>query len=257
MKTPQTYTKELMKKWEEDEKAVFKGWDFSYLKRRMIEENPPWNYKRKAKELVKKSHSVLDMETGGGEIFSEFAPFPKNAKAYEGYAPNIVVAKKRLKPLGVKIVKCTNLKKLPFNDEEFDLVLNRHGAINAREIFRILKPRGIFFTQQVTGSKDSMDLVKEFKAKRKFSDINLELYKKKLLDAGFEIKENKKWEGEKIFKDVGAIIYYLKAIPWIVENFSVERNFKTLIKLQNKLEKKGQLKFDTAKFLILAKKPKS
>ncbi len=247
--------KKLIEKWKEDEKVVFKGWDFSYLKGRLIEENPPWNYEKKAKLLVRKSSSVLDMETGGGEIFSKFAPFPKNAKAYEGYAPNIPIAKKRLEPLGVKIIECANPKKLPFNNEEFDLVLNRHGAINAKEIFRILKPKGIFFTQQVTGSEDSMDLVKTFGAKRKFSNITLRLYKEKLLSAGFKIKESEKWKGKKFFRDVGAIVYYLKAIPWIVEGFDVEKNFSTLKKLQKKLEEEKELKFDTAKFLILAEKP--
>lgn len=244
----------LIEQWKKDEKATFKGWDFSYLKKRMIEPNPPWDYIKIAKKLIKKSSSVLDMETGGGEIFSLLKPFPKKAIAYEGYKPNLPIARKKLKPLGVKVVECRNLKKLPFENKEFDLVLNRHGAINAKEIYRILKKDGIFFTQQITGSDDSQDLVKEFKAKRKFSDINLERYVKELKEAGFKIQIAKKWKGKKIFKDVGAIVYYLKAIPWIVKNFSVKKNLSTLKKLQKKLDKEKELKFDTAKFMILAEK---
>ena len=245
---------QLINQWKKEEKAVFKGWDFSHLKKRMIEPNPPWNYIKIAKELIKKFSSVLDMETGGGEIFSSLKPFPKKTVAYEGYKPNVFIAKKRLKPLGVKVIECRNLKRLPFKKEEFDLVLNRHGAINAKEIYRILKKDGIFFTQQVTGSDDSQDLVKEFKAKRKFSDINLERYVKELKKAGFKIKVAKKWKGKKTFKDVGAIVYYLKAIPWIVKNFSVKKYLSILKKLQKKLERKKELKFDTARFMILAKK---
>jgi len=245
---------ELITQWKKDEKAVFKGWDFSYLKKRLIESKPPWDYVKIAKKLMKKSGSVLDMETGGGEIFSSLKPFPKHVVAYEGYKPNIPVARKRLKSFGVKVIECRNLKKLPFKDQEFDLVLNRHGAINAKEIYRILKEKGIFFTQQVTGSDDSQDLVKEFGAKRKFSDINLERYAKELKQAGFKIKVSRKWKSRKIFKDVGAIVYYLKAIPWIVKEFSVKNNLKDLKKLQKKLEKDKELKFDTARFMIVAQK---
>lgn len=244
----------LVEQWKEDEKAVFKGWDFSYLKKRMIDPNPPWNYIKIAKKLIKKSKAVLDMETGGGEIFSSLKPFLKHAVAYEGYKPNVSVARKRLKPLGVKVIETRNLKKLPFKDKEFDLVLNRHGAINGKEIYRILKDGGTFFTQQVTGSDDSQDLVREFKAKRKFSDINLEKYVKELKKAGFKIKSSRKWKGKKVFKDVGAIVYYLKAIPWIVKGFGVKNNLKDLKRLQKKIEKNKELKFQTAKFMILAKK---
>lgn len=244
----------LIKQWKGEEKAVFKGWDFSYLKKRMTEPKPPWDYVKIAKKLMKKSGAVLDMETGGGEIFSLLKPFPRHAVAYEGYKPNVSIARKKLNLLGVKVVECRNLKKLPFKDQEFDLVLNRHGAINAKEIYRILKIRGVFFTQQVTGSDDSQDLVKEFGAKRKFSDINLQKYVKELKEAGFKIKASMKWKSKKIFKDVGAVVYYLKAIPWIVKGFSVENNLKDLKKLQKKLEKNKELKFDTARFMIVAEK---
>ncbi len=244
----------LINQWEKDEKAVFKGWDFSYLKKRMVEPNPPWDYVKIAKKLVRKSKAVLDMETGGGEIFSSLKPFPKHAVAYEGYKPNVPVARRRLNLLGVKVIECRNLKHLPFKDQEFDLILNRHGAINAKEIYRILQEGGIFFTQQVTGSDDSQDLVKEFGAKRKFSDINLRRYAKELKEAGFKIKVSKKWKSKKIFKDVGAIVYYLRAVPWIVKGFSVKNNLKDLKKLQKKLEKNKQLKFDTARFMIVAEK---
>jgi SAM-dependent methyltransferase len=244
----------LIGQWKKDEKASFSGWDFSYLNGRMVEQTPPWNYIKIAKTLMKKTKAVLDMETGGGEIFSSLAPFPKHTVAFEGYKPNIEVAKKRLVSLGVKVVECRNLKKLPFSEGEFDLVLNRHGAINSKEIYRILKEGGIFLTQQVTGSDDLQDLVKEFKSKRKFGDINLEKYVNLLKTAGFKIMRSEKWKGKRRFNDIGAIVYYLKAIPWIVKDFSVNKHLSYLKKLQEKLNKNKKLEFDTARFMILAKK---
>ena len=84
--------KDLIKQWKKEERMPFKGWDFSYIKNRIIEEKPPWNYAKIARQLIRKSKSVLDMETGGGEIFSSLGPFPKHAIAYEGYKPNVKVA---------------------------------------------------------------------------------------------------------------------------------------------------------------------
>ena len=246
--------KDLIKQWKKEERMPFKGWDFSYIKNRIIEEKPPWNYAKIARQLIRKSKSVLDMETGGGEIFSSLGPFPKHAIAYEGYKPNVKVARKRLKPLGIKVIESRNPKHLPFKDKEFDLILNRHGALDAPEIYRILKEEGIFFTQQVTGSSDLQDLVKEFKANRRFSNITLERYEKEIRRAGLHIIKKRKWKGKMIFKDVGAIIYYLKAIPWIVPGFSVNKHLKHLIKLHNKIDYGKGLEFEMSRFMILAQK---
>lgn len=244
-----------MEKWRKDEEAVFQGWDFSYLRGRMSTPRLPWDYKKLTKGLMSKSESVLDMETGGGEIFSSLAPFPKHAVAYEGYEPNIPIAKSRLGPLGVKVVRCDSVDRLPFKDGEFDLVLNRHGAIHGREISRIMKRGGMFLTQQVTGTNKIRDIVREFGAKRKFSHITLEEYRRQLEGAGFEILKAMSWKGKMVFKDVGAIVYYLNAIPWAVPGFSLKTRLPDLIRLQNRLRKKGRIEFETARFMILAKKP--
>ncbi|MFH1094820.1 MAG: class I SAM-dependent methyltransferase [Candidatus Micrarchaeota archaeon] len=194
------------------------------------------------------------METGGGEIFSSLAPFPKHAVAYEGYEPNIPIARRRLTPLGVGVVRADSFP-LPFKDAEFDLVLNRHGAIDAAEIHRILENGGLFLTQQVTGSDGLHDLAREFRAKRKFRHITLREYEKQLRAVGFEISKSHKHSGKLVFRDVGAIVYYLKAIPWAVPGFSVEGKLSHLKKLQAKIEKERKLEFEAAKFMILARKP--
>ena len=247
--------KDLIKQWKKDEKALFSGWDFSYLEGRMIEGHPPWDYMAMAKKLLKKSKFVLDMETGGGERFSSFAPFPKHAVAYEGYKPNVAVARKRLKPLGVKVIEQRG-SKLPFKDEEFDLILNRHGAINeeiCKEAFRILRPGGVLLTQQVEYN-DMLDLKKEFNTEPKWPSNTLKNTKDSLAKAGFSIKEGEEWEGRYVFKDVGALVYYLEAIPWIVDDFSVKTRLSDLMRLQKKLELQGGLVFSKRQFLIMAEK---
>ena len=47
---------------------------------------------------------------------------------------------------------------LPFHNDEFDIVINRHGNYVPAELHRILKPGGIFITEQV-GEDNERDLV--------------------------------------------------------------------------------------------------
>jgi ABC-type transport system substrate-binding protein len=113
---------ELYKRWKKNEEAPFTGWDFSYLENRCKEEEPPWDYEEIAKSLAKDAAAMLDMGTGGGEVLSTLGPpFPQITVATEGYAPNIDVARKRLEPLGIKVIAVDKSRSLPFPDEEFDM----------------------------------------------------------------------------------------------------------------------------------------
>ena len=220
-----------------------------------MEEEPNWNYKSAAKRLIKKSDSVLDMATGGGEVFSEILSVfkPKKAVAIERYKPNVSVARKNLKKYGVKVIYANETKRLPFENEEFDLILNRHGGFNIKELERIILSAGIFFTQQVD-YRNLKDLIKEFGVEPKYEFNTLSNVTKHLKEIGFEIVEAKEWKGKIIFKDVGALVYFLKAIPWIVDDFSVKNHKTILEEFQRRIEKKGKLEFTARRFLILAKK---
>ena len=36
---------------------------------------------------------------------------------------------------------------MPFDDDSFDMIINRHGNYNVKELYRVLKPNGLFITQ--------------------------------------------------------------------------------------------------------------
>lgn len=243
----------MIEQWKKDEQSPFQGWDFYYLRGRMVEEKPPWDYMAIAKELVKKSKAVLDMGTGGGERFAELAPFTRHALAIEGFKPNVSVAKKRLEPLGVKVIEADESDNLPFKDGEFDLVLNRHSTFKPSEVFRILETGGIFLTQQV-GPNNLRGLIQEFGAQPQWQIKKLDHLTKELSATGFTIKKAQDWRGKVIYQDVGAIVYQLKAIPWIVKGFSVENNLNHLKKLQDRLEGGERLEFEVQRYLIHAEK---
>lgn len=241
----------MIAQWKRDETAVFEGWGFSYIKERCLEEQPDWDYQALAKQLIQHSASVLDMATGGGEMFSSLAPLPAHTIAIEGYQPNVPVARKKLEPLGVQVLAANT--DLPFRGNTFDLVLNRHGALNVAEIHRVLRPNGHVLTQQVDGG-NLIDLMDFFDVKPKWPGNALTLIQQKMLDAGFRIERGQEWKGTVRFLDVGAIVYFLKAIPWIVDDFSVDSHLKYLRRLQERLDREGRLEFIYARALIAARK---
>jgi hypothetical protein len=142
---------------------------------------------------------------------------------------------------------------MPFADGEFALVLNRHSGFNAKEVARILAPGGRFLTQQVHGSW-AYDLLAVFGAKPQWPEATLEKYVPQLRAAGLTIADAQEWSGQLAFTDVGAIVYYLKAAPWLVPGFAVETHLTHLLTLQRRLESGASLAFVARKYLIEAHK---
>lgn len=247
---------EWIETWKHEETQPLIGWDFSYLDGRMIEGQAPWSYSTRAGALMRQSSAVIDLDTGGGERFLKLHEFwPRKVVATENYPPNYKLASERLSPLGVQVldVLLTEDGLMPFADGKFDLVLNRHAGFNPAEVARILTPGGTFLTQQVHGMW-AYDLLAAFEAAPQWPDTSLAKYIPLLKSAGLTIVDNQEWSGQLTFTDVGAIVYYLKAVPWLVPGFSVESHAKYLFALQRRLENDEELTFLARKFLIEAYK---
>jgi len=250
---------ELIETWKLEEQQPFTGWDFSHLDGRMLEEQAPWSYTSRVAELMLRSSAVIDLGTGGGERLLKLkASWPAKVVVTEEYPPNIRLATRRLSPLGVQVVdvRLTDTGLLPFADGEFDLVLNRHAGFNSREVARILAPGGTFLTQQVHGLW-AEDLLALFNAKPQWPDATLAKYVPLLKTAGLDITDTQEWAGRISFTDVGAIVYYLKAVPWLVPGFSVETHLQPLLSLQKQLDNGDGLIFSARKYLLEARKDSS
>lgn len=232
----------------------FEGWDFSYISStgRMQEFPLRWNYRNKILPKVRSVSSMLDMGTGGGEFLSSLSPLPKNTCATEAYVPNVQVARNRLEPLGVKVYEVKDDDNLPFNDESFELVINRHESYSPSEINRILKHKGTFITQQVGGlnDKEINELLEV--SKSEYFTWKLKVAVDALKSVGLNVLEQKEDITKTRFYDIGAIVYYLKAIPWQVPDFTVKRYFNKLVNIHNIIEEKGYIDFTCHRFLIIA-----
>jgi SAM-dependent methyltransferase len=248
---------ERLQTWLNEEQQPFIGWDFSYLQGRMSEDPLPWDYMARAAELMHQAHSVVDLDTGGGEKLLQLkAHWPTKVVASEEYPPNLKLATERLTPLGAQVLSARNTDDdpLPFADGEFDLVLNRHGAFNSAEVARVLAPGGAFLTQQVHGMW-AWDLLAVFDAQPQWPDATPEKYLPRLQAAGLTIVDLQEWQGKLRFSDVGAIVYYLKAVVWAVPGFTVQTHQRSLFALQERVDRGEDLAFEAAMYLIEARKP--
>jgi SAM-dependent methyltransferase len=240
---------------EEAQATAFSGWDFSWLTDRMVQADPPWDYARLVQAHCSQANSLLDLGTGGGEFLAARSPLPPEVHATESYPPNQPLAMARLTPLGVNVHCITADAPLPFDDQLFDLVINRHESYDPGEVYRILKPGGVFITQQV-GELDNLELNQFLEAEQslKLTDWGLETETMHLIEAGFKIHQAEKAALQTVFRDIGAVIYYLKAIPWAVEGFSIETHADQLTQLHDYIEQMGGLITTAHRFLIIASK---
>ncbi len=235
--------------------APFSGWDFSYIKHRWHEPPPPWNYKAIVREAMQAAQVMLDMGTGGGEFLESLRPLPSETFATEAYAPNIPLAQERLEPLGVKVVPIEKDNYLPLDEGQFDLIINRHEAFWGSELARILKPGGTFITQQV-GEKNLTELNEWLTGQsRGKSPSSYEIALHYLQEAGLEIIESQEAFIETEFYDVGAIVYFLKAAPWQVKEYSPETHRHQLRHIFDYLQEVGNFAATDHRFLIVARKP--
>ena len=248
---------ELKRLWKSEEECAFiKGWDFSHIHGRYEEEDElPWDYKSIILTVLKDDMKLLDYDTGGGEFLLSLNHPYQNTAATEGYPPNVELCKQRLTPLGIDLRTCDNAQKIPFDDESFDIIINRHGDFYAPEIKRLLKPGGLFITQQV-GSENDRDLVEMVLpgTPSPFPHLNLKEQRKDFIDEGFEILQQDEAFGPIRFYDVGAFVWFAHIIEWEFPGFSVDACFDKLLHLQEVIEKEGKIEGTTHRYLIVARK---
>lgn len=247
----------LKEQWKKEESiAHIHGWDFSHIQERYEEgQDMPWDYVEVVQKYLAPHLKMLDIDTGGGELLLSLNHPYENTSATEGYPPNVELCKTVLSPLGIEFREAKDVSCLPFSDSLFDIIINRNGSFDAKELFRILKPNGIFITQQV-GAENDRELVDLLLPNTSipYPEQYLEKAIKKFTNAGFEIVESQEAFPKIKFYDVGALVWFARIIEWEFPGFSVEACFDNLCKAQQILDEKGVIEASTHRFLFVARK---
>lgn len=248
-------SEQLLAHWRAEHERPVEGWDFSELEGRYVEQHPPWSYEQLARAVLLDADSVLDMGTGGGEVLLSLADaLPRRTVATEGWPPNLPIARRALRELGVEVVEydAEHAPVMPFQDGRFDLVLNRHEAYDAKQVLRVLRPGGVFLTQQVDG-RDFEETHAIFGGHTAYPHITLDRLRDEALAAGFEVGQCEEWRGQTRFTDVAALVRYFAWVPWEVpEDFDVDRYADQLLALH---ASGRPLVFTQRRFYLLLRRP--
>ena len=240
----------------EEEVAHIHGWDFSHIEGRCMEDTSfPWDYRQVIGEYLTPDKKLLDIDTGGGEFLLSLGHPYENTSATENYPPNVALCKEVLLPLGIDFRQADGKGHLPFGDTAFDIVIDRHGDFNPWEIYRVLKPGGLFLSQQV-GAENDRELIAllcgdlPIPFPEQYAEKTAEAFQK----AGFSILRQEECFRPICFYDVGALTWFARIISWEFPGFSVDTHGQNLLKAQQLLERDGYIEGKTHRFLLVAQK---
>lgn len=230
----------------------FAGSEFS-VDARSLGPPLPWEYAQVVREHAGGCSAALDMGTGGGERLAELRPdLPQRLVATEEWDVNVPVAARRLQPLGVGVVRCRSLR-LPFAPGSFDLVTSRHEELDPGEVARVLSPGGCVVTQQV-GRDDWREVGEFFPRVRDFGDLRAE-YARGFAAAGLEVFDDRAHEYRVALGSLGDLVYMLGVSPWLIPDFSLERDLDALLALEESCTQAAGLVLTESRFLLVASRP--
>lgn len=237
---------------------TFSGWNFDDLRVTPLDplfangRETPWDYVALARESVSGADRVIDLGTGGGEVFSRIVDGLKGPRFYAGeeWHVNAPVARDRLRPLGVEVLHASS-ERTPYKDAAFDVVLSRHEAIDPPDIVRILRPDGVFLTQQVA-KEQWRELTPLFPNRTVFPDHFVE-YARAFEDAGFVVTtQHHTWRAA--YATIGEVAYMLMIAPWEFPEFDAMREIDSLLALEDAHGTAEGIVLTLARYLLVARK---
>lgn len=233
--------------------APVDGWDFSWLDGRASEERPSWGYARLLGGRMAGASAALDIQTGGGELLAGLPTLAPVTVATESWPPNLKLAAARLRARGAAVVADDEEPRLPFRTDAFDLVTSRHPVETWwTEIARVLRPGGVYFSQQV-GPRSVFELAEFFLGPLDGSARDPQRAAAEAEAAGLTVTDLRAERLRMEFRDVGAVVYFLRKVIWIVPGFSVDRHLARLRDLHELIEAEGPFVAHSSRFLIEAR----
>lgn len=233
------------------------AWDFGWLDGRAVEERPSWRYFDRVVERTAGVSRLLEVQAGVGAMIGSLPSLPPLSVATEGFAPSVAVAAPRLGERGVHLVVTSQDRPgLPFADGTFELVVSRHPVdVWWDEIARVLRPGGTYFAQHV--GPDSLRSLSEALMGPLPADAkrDTEVERRGAEAAGLVVQTLQLERPRTAFHDIGAVVYFLRLVPWIVPGFTVPAYRAPLRHLHDRIHHTGPFETTASRTLVQATKP--
>jgi SAM-dependent methyltransferase len=206
------------------------GWNFSRLRARY--DPVPWNYADVVRQYLKPQDRVLDIGTGGGEIFLSLAPCFGEGIGIDQDPAMINAAKRNQSALALDNISLTVMEgsTLGFDGDQFDVALLRHLRVYVSEIVRVLRKRGYFITQMV-GQRSSLNILDAFGwTPRSFGpgwwQTVAQLAEQFLLH-DCRIVAQGEYNVRYWFYDLNSFLFWLMSVPW-PEEIELEKHWQNI-----------------------------
>lgn len=242
---------------DEAERAPIGAWDFAWLHGRAAEDRPTWRYFERVAERAADVSTLLEIQAGGGSMIGALPSLPRLSVATEGFPSSVAIAAPRLRSRGVHLVVTSQtLPGLPFVDMTFELVISRHPIETWwGEIARVLRPGGAYFAQHV--GPHSLRSLSEF-LMGPLPDASIRdpgVERRAAEGAGLVVHNMRLEHPGTAFYDIGAVVYFLRLVPWIVPGFTVPTYRESLRELHEAIERHGAFEATASRTLVEATKP--
>jgi len=212
------------------------GWDFS---RMSVERAPvPWIYFDVARQFLTETDIVLDVGTGGGELFLTLAPCFRKGVGIDSSAEMIESAQRNKTEQKISNVDFVLMDgdSLKFTDAHFDIVLNRHCDVNVSQIARVLRANGYFVTQQVA-YRNTLNILNAFGwTPASFGENWWQPVEELAIEFeqnGCRIVAMAEYNVGYWFSDVESLVFWLKSVP-LPEPFDVEKHWEGVNRIVKK-----------------------
>ena len=206
------------------------GWNFSRVRARY--DPVPWNYVDVVHQYLKPQDRVLDIGTGGGEIFLSLAPYFGEGIGIDQNTAMIEAAKRNQSALALDNISLFVMEgsALRFAAGEFDVVLLRHLRVYVSEIVRVLCKGGYFITQMV-GQRSSLNILDAFgwtpdSFGPDWWQTVAQLADQFLLH-GCRIVAQAEYNVPYWFYDLESFMFWLMSVPW-PEEIELEKHWQNI-----------------------------
>jgi SAM-dependent methyltransferase len=232
------------------------GWDFSRI--RTERDFVPWEYTDLVRHYLKPIDRVLDIGTGGGEIFFSLAPYFDEGVGIDQNPAMIETARRNLSALSIDNISVLQMEasELQFDADEFDVVLLRHLRVYVSEIVRVLRPGGYFITQTV-GCRSSLNVLDAFGWSPASFGPDWWQPVAELADQfrshGCHIIVQAEYDVPFRFQDIESFMFWFMAVPW-PERIELDSHWQNINRILETSQKGQAIETNEHRGLLIVQK---
>lgn len=240
-----------------DANGKLDGWNFSRI--RAGHAPRLWDYGDVVRQYMKPLDRVLDIGTGGGEIFFSLAAYFGEGVGIDQNPAMIEVARRNQSALSLENISLTVMEgsDLGFDADSFEAVLLRHLRVYVDEIVRVLRQGGYFITQMV-GQRSSLNILDAFGWTPDSFGPDWWQTVDELADRfrlhGCRIIARAEYDVPYWFHDPESFLFWLTSVPW-PEDIELDKHWKNINRILETSHTERGIETNEHRGLLIVQKP--